>query len=255
MRNLVSDTENAYWELSFAWRNLETSNTALNSARQTWKKIHALYIVGTKGGEANQEAQAREQYFQFKSQTQTLLNELFRAENRLRYVMGLATTDGRLIRPIDKPTVAKVDFDWREITEEALARSLDLRRQKWRIKQQELEVIAAKNLLMPRLDFNGTYRWLGLGDTLFGNNVYSPSLSSNDPATLLTGTSSLADLGQRPVPGMAIGRAVDDDDRLPQGTGHGAPLPVEPGQGAGQACRTRSWKFRTNWPTPCASWS
>ena len=154
-----------------------------------------LYLVGAKGGEANQEAQAREQYFQFKSQTQTLLNELFRAEGRLRYVMGLATTDGRLIRPIEKPTVAKVNFDWREVTEEALARSLDLRRQKWRIKQQELQVIAAKNLLMPRLDFNGTYRWLGLGDTLFGNNVYNAgNVSPNDPRQgLLAGTQLAGD--------------------------------------------------------------
>ncbi len=190
VRNLVSDTENAYWELAFAWRNLETSNLALKSARQTWKKIHLLYVVGSKGGEANQEAQARAQYFQFKSQTQTLLNELFRAENRLRYVMGLATTDGRLIRPIDRPTVAKVNFDWREITEEALGRNVDLRRQKWRIKQQELQVIAAKNLLMPRLDMNGTYRWLGDGDRLFGTNAYNPDPNGN----LLNGSSSFATL-------------------------------------------------------------
>ncbi len=196
VRNLVSDVENAYWELAFAWRNLETSNTALNSARQTWKKIHLLFLVGAKGGEANQEAQAREQYFQFKSQTQTLLNELFRAEGRLRYIMGLATTDGRLIRPIEKPTVAKVEFDWHEVMDTALARSLDLRRQKWRIKQQELLVIAAKNLLMPRLDFNGTYRWMGLGDTLFGNNAYNlNNLNAVDPRQgLLAGTSSLATL-------------------------------------------------------------
>jgi outer membrane protein TolC len=192
VRNLVSDTEQAYWELAFAWRNLETSNTALNSARQTWKKIHLLYIVGTRGGEAKEEAQAREQYYQFKSQTQTLLNELFRAENRLRYVMGLAATDGRLILPIDKPTVAKVDFDWQEITEEALARSLDLRRQKWRIKQRELEVIAAKNLLLPRVDMTGTYRWQGLGDSLInGNSVrYNP----NNPIQGLNNVSALGTL-------------------------------------------------------------
>jgi outer membrane protein TolC len=57
VRNLVNDTEQAYWELSFAWRNLETANTALNSARQTWQKIHVLFEVGTKGGEAKEEAQ------------------------------------------------------------------------------------------------------------------------------------------------------------------------------------------------------
>jgi len=203
VRNLVSDTEQAYWELAFAWRNLETSNTALNSARQTWKKIHLLYIVGTRGGEAKEEAQAREQYYQFKSQTQTLLNELFRAENRLRYVMGLAATDGRLILPIDKPTVAKVDFDWQQITEEALSRSLDLRRQKWRIKQRELEVIAAKNLLLPRVDLTGTYRWQGLGDTLIDSGAQR--FVQSNPVQGLIGTSALGNLASGQFQEWALG--------------------------------------------------
>ena len=195
VRNLVYETENAYWELAFAWRNLETSNTALKGARQIWKKIHQLYIAGTKDGEANQEAQARAQYFQFKSQTQTLLNELVRAENRLRYVMGLATTDGRLIRPIEKPTVAKVNFDWRDITKEALANSPRLRRQKWRIKQQELQIIAAKKLLQPRLEVNGKYCWLGLANELQGQEASTSNVENPLP---LTGSSAAAtfDSGQ-----------------------------------------------------------
>ncbi len=191
VRNLISDVEQAYWELSFAWRNLETSNTALASARETWKKTYLLYTVGTKGGEAAQEAQAREQYFQFKSTTQSLLNELLTAENRLRWVMGISMSDGRLIRPIDTPTVAKVQFDWCEITEETLARNLTLRRQKWQIKRRELELIAAKNLLMPRLDLTGTYRFQGLGDTLFGAN--RTPFNENDPLSL-TGSSALQTL-------------------------------------------------------------
>ncbi|HEY2893164.1 MAG TPA: TolC family protein [Pirellulales bacterium] len=203
VRNLVNDTEQSYWELAFAWRNLETSQTALESARQTWKKIHLLYIVGTRGGEAKEEAQAREQFYQFKSQTQTLLNELFRAENRLRYVMGIAVTDGRLILPIDKPTVAKVEFDWRETMEEAMSRSLDLRRQKWKIKQQELQVIAAKNLVMPRLDLNGTYRWLGLGDSLLdtGAQRFNPA----NPVQGLQNTSALGTLASGQFQEWALG--------------------------------------------------
>lgn len=191
VRDLVNETESAYWELAFAWRNLETANTALNSARQTWQKINVLFQISTRGGEAKEEAQAREQFYQFKSQTQTLLNELFRAENRLRYALGLAPTDGRLIRPIDQPTIAKVEFDWCEITEEALARSLELRRQKWRVKQQELQLIAAKNLLLPRLDLNGLYRFQGLGDDLFGRRDFE--FSPEDPFAL-TGSSALQTL-------------------------------------------------------------
>ncbi len=191
VRNIINDTEQAYWELSFAYRNLETANTALNSARQTWQKIYALYRTGSRGGEANAEAMAREQFYQFKSQAQTQLNELFRAENRLRWAMGLASTDGRLIRPTDRATIAKVEFDWREITEEALSRNLDLRRQKWRIKQREMELIAAKNLLLPRLDLNGTYRWLGLGDDLFGRRDFE--FTPENPFAL-TGSSALQTL-------------------------------------------------------------
>lgn len=191
VRNLVSDVEESYWELSFAYRNLETANTALNSARQTWQKIKVLYDIGTRGGEAKAEAQTREQFYQFLSQAQTLLNELFRAEGRVRYIMGLSPTDGRLIRPLDRPSIAKVEFDWCEITMEGLARSLVLRRQKWRIKEAELQLIAAKNLLLPRFDLNGTYRWLGLGDDLFGRRDFA--FSPTNPLAL-TGSSALQTL-------------------------------------------------------------
>ncbi|HEX3726398.1 MAG TPA: M56 family metallopeptidase [Pirellulales bacterium] len=170
MLNLLTDTENAYWELLFAWRNLETSNAALNSARQIWKKTYRLYITGTKGGEATEEAQARAQYFQFKTATQKLLKELYRADSRLRYVMGISPAEGELIHPIGKPTVDKINFDWHEITEEALAHNPELRRQKGRIKQQELQIIAAKKLLQSRLDLNDTDR-RGLADEVQGQEA------------------------------------------------------------------------------------
>ena len=61
----------------------------------------------------------------------------------------------------------KVDFDWDEIKIETLARMPELRRQKWIVKQKELQFIASKNFLLPRLDFDGTYRWLGFGQNLW----------------------------------------------------------------------------------------
>ncbi len=168
VRNLVFDVENAYWELYFSYRAVEASKAGRDSALQTWQKIHALFMVGAKGGEAEKEAQSRAQYFLFRAQVQTSLNDLFRAENRLRYVIGLGVADGRLIRPADEPTTAEVRFDWRDVHSEAIARSVELRRQKWRIKERELEIIAAKNLLQPRLDASGQYNYYGLGDQLIG---------------------------------------------------------------------------------------
>lgn len=170
VRNLVSETENAYWELYFAYRNLEAQKAGRDSSLQTWKKINALAEVGAVGGEAEKEAQARAQYFLFRSQVENALTQLYRAENRLRYLMGLSISDGRLIRPSDEPTTAKVVFAWDEIHSESLVRTVELRAQKWRVKQRELELIAARNHLLPRLDAIGSYRWVGLGDNLINSS-------------------------------------------------------------------------------------
>jgi len=193
VRNLVSDTEQAYWELYFAYRDLEARKIGRDSALEAWRRVHALYVEQSRGGEADKEAQAREQYFFFRSEVEQSLNSVYSAENRLRYMMGISSSDGRLIRPADEPTTARVAFDWQQSLVEALSRSAELRRQKWRIKQRELELTAAKNLVLPRLDLVGRWRFLGMGHDLLGaNNSYGadgldPLEGTNAYATLLQG--------------------------------------------------------------------
>ncbi|HEX3997196.1 MAG TPA: TolC family protein [Pirellulales bacterium] len=173
MTNLLTDVENAYWELYYAYRALDAGKVGRDSALVTWRKVYALYVAKAKGGEADKEAQARDQYYQFRGQVEQALVDLYRMENRLRFLMGLAATDGRLIRPINEPTTAKVLFDWCDVHSEALARSVYLRKEKWHIKQLELELIASRNLLLPNLDFVGNYELYGLGDNLL-NSTYAP---------------------------------------------------------------------------------
>jgi hypothetical protein len=84
--------------------------------------------------------------------------------------MGLSMSDGKLIRPCDEPTTARTAFDWCGIHCEALTRRVEIRREKWEIKRRELELIAARNFLLPRIDAVGKYRWLGLGDELINQN-------------------------------------------------------------------------------------
>jgi hypothetical protein len=57
---------------------------------------------------------------------------------------------------------------------------VELRRQKWQIRRRELELIASKNHLLPRLDAVGRYRWRGFGDDLFPIN--EPPLGRFDSA-------------------------------------------------------------------------
>jgi outer membrane protein TolC len=172
VRNLVSDTEQSYWELYFAYRNLEARKAGRDSSLEAWRKVHALYVEQSRGGEADKEAQAREQYFFFRSEVEQALTDVYRCENRLRYMMGISASDGRLIRPSDEPTTARISFDWQQSLVEALSRSAELRKQKWVIKQRELELVAAKNLVLPRLDVGGRWRFLGVGENLFGGVGY-----------------------------------------------------------------------------------
>ena len=193
LTNLVSDVENAYWELYYAYRALDAAKVGRDSALTTWRKVYALYVAKAKGGEADKEAQARDQYYQFRGQVEQALTDLYRMENRLRYLMGLAATDGRLIRPINEPTTAKVVFDWCDVHGEALARCVYLRKEKWKIKQLELELIASRNLLLPNLDFVGNYELYGLGENLL-SSTYAPY--NGQPGQTIVGSnagSTLAD--------------------------------------------------------------
>ncbi len=164
VRNMVQDLENSYWDLHFAYRFLETAKIGRDSALVTWRNQYETLDIGA--GTAQQEAQSREQYFFFRSQMETALRDLLAAENRLRWLMGISPTDGELLRTVDRPTLARVDFDWAAAHTESIARTAELRRQRWSVKQRETELILARNQLLPQLDLVGRYRWLGMGDEL-----------------------------------------------------------------------------------------
>ena len=181
VRNMVSDVETAYWELYFAYRNLDTTVQARDSALEMWQKVQSLRITGATSGDASSEAQAREQYYLFRSQAEQALSQLYHTESKLRYMMGLAATDGRMIRPSDDPTTAKITFDWSQVQSEAMARSPEIREARWRVKQRELELIAAKNYLLPKIDLIANYTWTGQGNELVdpGNSSISGGAFDN----------------------------------------------------------------------------
>ncbi len=185
VRDLVFGVERAYWELYYAYRSLDSLNRALQEALDTWQKVRAEYDAGK--ASMQDEGLARHQYFLLRSLAEQSQANLFRREASLRYLLGLAPADGRLIRPSDEPTTAKFVFDWTSAHAEALVRSVNLRRQRWRIKQRELELAAAKNHLLPRLDLTGRYRFVGLGDELIDP-------SSGNPNPLASGSDAYSSL-------------------------------------------------------------
>jgi hypothetical protein len=89
----------------------------------------------------------------------------------LRRMCGLPSNDGRVIRPSDDPTVAQVVYNWDFCLATAFARRQELRKQRWIIKSVELQLLAAKNLSRPQLNFVSQYQINGFGKDLFGDNL------------------------------------------------------------------------------------
>jgi outer membrane protein TolC len=196
VRNLVRDVEVAYWDLYVAYRNVATTMVGRNSSQAT---AHVAQLLLEEGFSTKQDlAQATEQYFQFKGQLESALagsnlpgvdrNGVYGAERILREKMGLSPTDGRLIRPVTEPTLARVEFDWDESVAQALYLHPELRRTKTRIKQNELELISAKNQILPEVNLSLLYRWVGVGDE-YGLGQDRPDARFPNP-----GSSALAEL-------------------------------------------------------------
>lgn len=189
-RDFVSNVINAYWDLYFAYRDLDAKRDALERARKTWESYEAQKSSNRKSGAA--EALAREQYYRFKSELQDAIagklvqrtqidnstsggsfagvGGVLAAERRLRLLIGLPITGADLIRPSDEPIDAPVVFDWDSISAEAIRLRTELQQQRLNVKKREMELLAAKNFLMPQLDLVSIYRLRGLDQRLAGND-------------------------------------------------------------------------------------
>jgi len=191
IRDMVSNVENAYWDLYFAYRDLSAKIEARDAALETWQIIERN-ARNRENTPASEESQAREQYFRFQSEVIDALNGrlvdstrtnngtaagTFRnsggvrmAERRLRLMIGMKINDGRLVQPTELPTRSPIEYDWSSVKSEALAGRSELRKQRWQVKQRELELVANKNFLMPRLDAIARYRQRGFGEKLLSHS-------------------------------------------------------------------------------------
>ena len=176
----VADVESSYWNLYRAYREFEAKALSRDAAYDVWQEVRAKSLQGLPGGETDREAEARERYFAAQDDLENALagdggdggpSSLYVAERRLRLLLGLPLSDGRLLRPTDAPPEGSVRIDWHQSANEALMQRPELRKQRWLIKQRELELIAAKNFTLPSLDGVAQYRFRGFGNDLTSSDT------------------------------------------------------------------------------------
>lgn len=198
VRDYVSNVVNSYWDLYFAYRDLDARSQAMKRSLLAWNQLRAR-------AENDLESDARvalatEQYFRFKADVDDALtgrvvqgtqnrngstggtlrgaSGVQVAERRLRLLIGMPINDDALIRPAEDPSEAEVVFFWDTVMQEALMRRPELRRQQLSIHKRQMELLAARNFLNPRLDTVGRYRFRGFGDDLLASSGQSSSIGN-----------------------------------------------------------------------------
>src|SRR5262249_53912145 len=147
VRNNLRDVEEAYWDLYLAYRTYDTNVEARNSFMRSWRFAQANKGAG-KFSELD-ELQARQAYFQGRAATEDALQNIYNVETQLRRLCGLPSSDGRVIRPSDDPSLGQFIPDWHMCLAEALTRREEIRLQKWQVKSNELQLRAAQSLVRP----------------------------------------------------------------------------------------------------------
>jgi len=153
--SLVKDVEHAYWGLWRACRNLETTKEARDASLESWRGVSSE----KEASDVEVECDARKQYFLFRGKVVDALRAVYAGEHRLRFLLGLSSEDGRLIRPCEDPSLTKASFDWDESRTEALDNRTELARQRWKLQQRELELAAAKAAAIPAISTSNAYQW------------------------------------------------------------------------------------------------
>lgn len=164
MMAMVRSVESAYWNLYSAQLSLRAIEEALplygEVVRVEDSRLRARVAVPA------DVAQAQADFLELRGQRLQALSSVAQQQALLRNLMGLPPTDGRQIVLREQPLKAPLVIDWDETVNIALDRRPDVIRQRLAVHVREMEVVLARNALLPQLNGEALYRLNGLGENL-----------------------------------------------------------------------------------------
>jgi outer membrane protein TolC len=175
--DLAAEVKNAYWELVFAWQDIEVRKLALNLAEKLRDETKEMIEVGMLAAveiyEPESEVALRER--------QLIGGEwaIGLAEDELKLLLNTKDWNSTL-DPEDRPRMVVSSPDFDQVLANALANRADIKAADLQVEAARLRMAAAKNRVLPSLDLEGG---VGVGGT---SDSYRNSLDniSSDPDTI-----------------------------------------------------------------------
>ena len=160
----VRSVEQQYWALSQQQIQLWSRETAVKLGEEIVRRERAELEAGT--GTLADVAEAQQNLERFQLAYITATSDVITTERQLRNILGLPPADNRRIIPVTAPIEARIEPDWETSIAQMLAYQPDIVQQQLLVRLTELQLLIARNQLLPQLNLQTLYQLNGLGHQL-----------------------------------------------------------------------------------------
>ena len=163
LQGLVRSGIEAYWSLASAQVMVQVRQRQLEDGQFAFERAKARLDRGQ--GTAGDVAQTRAALARFRVALIEAEGERAQRELLLRNVLGIPPGDGGRLVPATPMSTEPIELDWELLTATAEAQRPDIAQRKLAVEKIEQQLVVARNLARPSVDFVGLYRVNGLSGT------------------------------------------------------------------------------------------
>jgi outer membrane protein TolC len=158
--DLVYNVEEAYWNLVYAYQNLEATRMSLQRSKDLLRQNEIKVKVGTAAKIDILEAQA--EVASYESQMIQAEQSIQTAEDNLKEILNMSQSKETFF-PADTPQVMKINTDFDDFLLEALNHRPDIEKSRLELKNYNIYVKYFRNQLLPDLRLTASYYTTGQG--------------------------------------------------------------------------------------------
>jgi outer membrane protein TolC len=172
--------EQQYWALSQQQVQVSAREQAVKLNEEIVRRERAELLELSRGTTADV-AEAQQNLESAQITLNAAKADLVTTERQLRNILGLRGEDKRRIIPITAPIEAPVEPDWDSCFAQMLVEQPDIVQQKLLVRASELQLLLARNQLLPQLNLQALYQLNGLGSHLDNALATGDQPKGSDP--------------------------------------------------------------------------